>query len=66
VLVLGFHIGMFDHNTIRMLTSFRSVSLAFDRHFRQATSDSFKGAIVMIIHAIFFIYYYQKSIILDC
>jgi hypothetical protein len=44
--------GMFDHNTIRVLTSFRSVSLTFDCFFRQATSDSSKGAIVMIIHSI--------------
>jgi hypothetical protein len=43
---------MFDHNTIRVLTSFRSVSLTFDRCFRQATSDSSKGATVMIIRAI--------------
>jgi hypothetical protein len=43
---------MFDHNTIRVLTSFRIVSLTFDLCFRQATSDSSKGATVMIIHAI--------------
>jgi hypothetical protein len=43
---------MFVHNTIRLLTSFRSVSLTFDRFFRQATSDSSKGATVMIIRAI--------------
>jgi hypothetical protein len=52
VLVPGCHGGMFDHNTIRVLTSFRSVSLTFDRCFRQTTSDSSKGATVMIIHAI--------------
>jgi hypothetical protein len=52
VLVLGCHGGMFDHNTVRVLTSFRSVSLTFDRCFRQATSDSSKGSIVMIIRAI--------------
>jgi hypothetical protein len=52
VLVPGCHGGMFDHNTIRVLTSFRSVSLTFDRCFRQATSDSSKGATVMIIRAI--------------
>jgi hypothetical protein len=49
VLVPSCHGGMFDHNTIRVLTSFRSVSLTFDRCFRQATSDSSKGATVMII-----------------
>jgi hypothetical protein len=52
VLVPGCHGGMFDHNTIRVLTSFRIVSLTFDLCFRQATSDSSKGATVMIIRAI--------------
>jgi hypothetical protein len=52
VLVPGCHGGMFDHNTIRVLTSFRSVSLTFDCCFRQAMSDSSKGATVMIICAI--------------
>jgi hypothetical protein len=52
VLVPGFHGGMFVHNTIRVLTSFRSVSLTFNRCFRQAMNDSSKGATVMIIHAI--------------
>ena len=52
MLVLGCHGGMFDHNTIRVLTSFRIVFLTFDICFRQATSDSSKGATVMIIHAI--------------
>ena len=52
MLVPGCYGGMFDHNTIRVLTSFRSVSLTFDRCFRQATNDSSKGAIVMIIRAI--------------
>jgi hypothetical protein len=52
VLVPGCHGGMFDHSTIRMLTSFRIVSLTFDLCFRQATSDSSKGATVMIIRAI--------------
>jgi hypothetical protein len=52
VLVPSCHGGMFDHNTIRVLTSFRSVSLIFYRCFRQATNDSSKGAIVMIIRAI--------------
>jgi hypothetical protein len=52
VLVPGFHGGMFDHNTIRVLTSFRIVSLTFYLCFRQAMSDSSKGATVMIIRAI--------------
>ena len=52
MLVLGCHGGMFDHNTIRVLTSFRIVSLTFDLCFRQATSDSSKGTIVMIFRAI--------------
>jgi hypothetical protein len=43
---------MFDHNTIRVLTSFRSVFLTFDLCFRQVTSDSSKGATMMIIRAI--------------
>jgi hypothetical protein len=49
VLVPDCHGGMFDHNTIRVLTSFRSVSLTFDRCFRQSMSDSSKRATVMII-----------------
>jgi hypothetical protein len=52
VLVLGYHGGMFDHNTIRVLTSFCIVSLTFDLCFRQGTSDSSKGATVTIIRAI--------------
>jgi hypothetical protein len=43
---------MFDHNTRRVLTSFRVVFLTFDHCFRQVTSDSSKGATVMIIRAI--------------
>ena len=50
MLVPSCHGGMFDHNTIRVLTSFSIVSLAFDLCFRQDTSDSSKGATVMIIH----------------
>jgi hypothetical protein len=52
VLVPGCHGGMFDHNTIRVLTSFRIVFLTFDLCFRQVTSDSSKGSNVMIIRAI--------------
>jgi hypothetical protein len=52
VLILGYHGGMFDENTRRVLTSFRIVSLNFDLFLRQATSDISKEAIVMIIHAI--------------
>jgi hypothetical protein len=52
VLVTGCYGGMFDHNTIRVLTSFRIVSLTFDLCFRHATSDSSKGATVMIFRAI--------------
>jgi hypothetical protein len=52
VLVLGCHGGMFDHNTIRVLNSFRIVFLTFDLYFRQVTSDTSKGATVMIIRAI--------------
>ena len=64
MLVPGCHGGMFDHNTIRVLTSFRSVSLTFDHCFRQATSDSSKGATVMIIRAISLSTIIKKSIIL--
>jgi hypothetical protein len=52
VLVPSCHGGMFDHNTIRVLTSFRIVFLTFDIYFRQVTSDSSKGDTVMIIHGI--------------
>jgi hypothetical protein len=52
VLIPGYHEGMFDHYTRRVLTSFRIVFLTFDLCFRQVTSDSSKGAIVTIIHAI--------------
>jgi hypothetical protein len=52
VLAPGCHGGMFDHNTIRVLTSFRFVFLTLDLCFRQATNDSSKGATVMIVHAI--------------
>jgi hypothetical protein len=52
VLVPGFHGGMFDHNTIRVLTSFRIVFLTFDLCFRQVTSEISKGAIVTIVRAI--------------
>jgi hypothetical protein len=64
VLVPGFHGGMFDHNTMRVLTSFRIVFLTFNLCLRQITSDSSKGAIVMIVRAIAL--YYQKDIILAC
>jgi hypothetical protein len=49
VLIPGYHGGMFDHNTRRVLTSFHIVFLTFDLCFRQVTSDSSKGVIVMII-----------------
>jgi hypothetical protein len=64
VLVPGCHEGMFDHNTMRVLTSFRIVFLTFNLFFRQVTSDSSKGATVMIVRAIAL--YYQKDIILAC
>ena len=43
---------MFDHNTRRVLISFRIVFLTFDLCFRQVTSDSSEGATVTIIRAI--------------
>jgi hypothetical protein len=61
VLVPGCHGGMFDHNTIRVLTSCHSVSLTFDHCFRQATNGSSKGAIVMIIRAIMLLLYLLLS-----
>ena len=64
MLVPGCHGGMFDHNTMRVLTSFHIVFLTFNLCFRQITSDSSKGATVMIVRAIAL--YYQKDIILAC
>jgi hypothetical protein len=49
VLIPGYHGGIFYHNTKRVLTSFRIIFLTFDLCFRQVTSDSSKGTIVMII-----------------
>jgi hypothetical protein len=43
---------MFDHNTRRVLISFRIVFLTFDPCFRQVTNESSKGATVTIIRAI--------------
>jgi hypothetical protein len=43
---------MFDHNTRRVLISFHIVFLTFDLCFRQVTSDSSKGATMMIIRDI--------------
>jgi hypothetical protein len=43
---------MFDHNTRKVLISFRIVSLTFDICFRQVISERSKGATAMIIHAI--------------
>jgi hypothetical protein len=64
VLVPSCHGGMFDHNTMRVLTSFRIVFLTFKSCFRQVASDSSKGANVMIVHAIAL--YYQRDITLAC
>jgi hypothetical protein len=52
VLVPSCHGGMFDHNTIRVLTSFHIVLFTFDLSFRQVTSDSSKGATMIIIRDI--------------
>jgi hypothetical protein len=52
VLVAGCHGGMFDHNTITVLTSFHIVFLTFDLCFKQVTSESSKGAIVTIVRVI--------------
>jgi hypothetical protein len=64
VLVPGFHGGMFDQNTMRVLTSFRIVFLTFKSCLREVTSDSSKGVVVMIVRAIAL--YYQKDITLAC
>jgi hypothetical protein len=53
VLVSGYHGGMFDNNTRRVLISFRIVFLTFHLCLRQITSDSSKGATMMIICTIF-------------
>jgi hypothetical protein len=64
VLIPGYHGGMFDHETRRVLTSFRIVFLTFNLCLRQVTSDSSKGATLTIIRAI--VLYYQRSIIFAC
>jgi hypothetical protein len=43
---------MFDHNTRRVLILFRIVFITFYLCFKQVTSERYKGANVMIIHAI--------------
>jgi hypothetical protein len=53
VLIPGYHGGMFDHNTRIVLTSFHIVFFTFDLCFRHVTSDSSKGATVMIIGVFF-------------
>jgi hypothetical protein len=60
VLVPGCHGGMFDHNTMRVLTSFSYCIPYLNLCFRQVTSDSSKGATVMIVRAITL--YYQRDI----
>jgi hypothetical protein len=52
VLIPGCHGGMFDHNTIRVLTSFNIVFLTFDLCFRHVTSEISKGAIMTIVRVI--------------
>jgi hypothetical protein len=66
VLIPGYHGGMFDHNTRRVLTSFHIVFLTFDLCFRQVTSDSPKGATVMIICAIVLLSKEYYSCLLFC
>jgi hypothetical protein len=43
---------MLDHNTRKVLISFHIIILTFDLCFKQVTSDSSKGATVMIFHVI--------------
>ena len=64
MLVPGCHGGMFHHNSMRVLTSFRIVFLTFNLWYRQVTSDSSKGATMMIVRAIAL--YYQKDITRAC
>jgi hypothetical protein len=64
VLVLGCHGRMFDHNTMRVLTSFSYCIPYVNLCFRQVTSDSSKGATMMIVHVITL--YYQNDINLAC
>jgi hypothetical protein len=62
----GYHGGMIDHNTSRVLLSFLIiVFLTFDPCFRKFTSDRYEGSIVTIVLAIVFIIII-KSIILVC
>jgi hypothetical protein len=56
---------MFDHNTRRVLISFRIVFLTFDLCFRQVTSESSKGPTVTIIHVIV-LFTIIKRVILAC
>jgi hypothetical protein len=64
VLVPGCHGGMFDHNTIRVLTSFRIVFLTLDLCLRQVTSDNSKEATVMIVRAISLITIIKRVLLL--
>jgi len=52
VLILGYHGGMFAHNTRRVLISFRIEFLTFDLCFRQVTSEISKGDTMMIVQAL--------------
>jgi hypothetical protein len=53
-LFLGYHGGMIDHNTRRVILSFLIiVFLTFYPCFKQITSDRSKGDIVTIVLAIF-------------
>jgi hypothetical protein len=66
VLILGYHGGMFDYNTRRVLTSFCIVFLTFYLCFRHVTSDISKGATAMYICAIVLSTIIKKSIIRAC
>jgi RsiW-degrading membrane proteinase PrsW (M82 family) len=61
----GYHGGMIDHNTRRVLLSFPIIIfLTFDPYSRQVTSDRSEKAIVTIVLAIVFIIIIIESIIL--
>jgi hypothetical protein len=66
VLVLGCHGGMFDHNTIRVLTSFRIVFLTLDICLRHVRSDSSRGATLMMVRAIVLFTIIKRVLFLFC
>jgi hypothetical protein len=63
----GYHGGMIDHNTRRVLLSFLSILfLNFDPCFRKVTSDSSEGATVMIVLTSIYIIIIKSIILVYC